>query len=625
MSTRTWAFWGDEVSDGTIRIVPPPAPGSAVRTLLARLRHARVLLLLTTLVGALLALLVTQWRGPAFEATSQVQVAPALVLNVTPFDQPDGRSLVAAEFAALQSDAVADAARAVLPDLSADISFSADPDANILTVVARADDRATARVSAEAYVAAYTDLRQARRLVELDQAEQVVSTELTATRARMDEADPSELSALEATERELTAALTDIALARNLGATASTTAFDQTTLTDQRGLPVPAAVALGALLGLAVGILLALASQRLRPTFVTAEDVDRDDLPAPLLAVMPPADEPADLQGPAGDPYRALRSELVGPAPSGSTLLLMTPDGGAAAARVVAGLAETCSGFGEGVLVAELDLREPAVHRTLDAAPRPGLTSILDGDATLLDAAQRVDMEGQVWFLAAGDPPERPAEVLAAPETSQLLAQISDGADWVLLHGPPITVATDAAELRSMVTAAVLVIEAGSSRRRATRDAAERIVRLGIPLAGLVLVGATGGQVVRRPAGTGAQPLTSGDHTPDPAPLGAPEPTPRTVDADRLLSIDLVPVHPAPPNPAPDPVIALTEEPLPEPRDPATTDEDDGRTEGGCDSGGTRDQRAPVHHQGVAGDPAGQVRREEERRSGDVGGFPEPA
>jgi Mrp family chromosome partitioning ATPase len=626
--------------------VPRPTPGSATRTLLARLRHARVLLLLTTLVGALLALLITQWWGPAFEATSRVQVAPALALNVAPFDQPDATALVAAEFEALRSDAVADAAQDLLPDLAGDVAFSVDPDANILTVVARADDRATARVTAETYVAAYTDLRQDRLLVELDQAERVVTDQLETTRGRIDEADPGELNALEASQRELTAALTDIALARSLGATASTTAFGETTVTDQRGLSVPVTVALGALLGLASGVLLALASQRLTPTFVTAEDVDRDELPAPLLAVIPPAGQPVDLQGPAGDPYRALRSELVGPAPSGSTMLFMTPDGGAAAARVVAGLAETCSGFGEGVVVAELDLREPSVHRMLDAAPLPGLTSILAGDAALLDAAQRVDVEGQVWFLAAGERPERPAEVLAAPETHQLIAQISEGADWVLLHGPPITVATDAAEIRSMVSAAVLVIEAGSTRRKATRDAAERIERLGMRLAGLVLVGATGSEVLRPPDRTEADLPALGAPSPGTAPLRASGTAPHTVDTERLMSIDLVPVHPVPSGPAPDPVIALTDEPSSPPSDPADTDQE-GRTADDRDSGvqrkgtegarpernadqrgpsgGAGNQRTPVHHQGVAGDPAGEVGSEEERGSGDVGGFSQPA
>ena len=140
VSTRSRVFWGDQAPPITIRRVPRPAPGSTTRTLIARLRHARLLLLLTTMVGALLALLVTQWRDPAFEATSQVQVAPALALSVAPFDRPDPQALVATEFEALRSDAVAVAARELLPDLTSDLSFAVDPDASILTVVARADD-----------------------------------------------------------------------------------------------------------------------------------------------------------------------------------------------------------------------------------------------------------------------------------------------------------------------------------------------------------------------------------------------------------------------------------------------------------------------------------------------------
>ena len=593
-----------------------------MRTLLARLRHARVLLLLTTLVGALLALLITEWSGPAYEATSQVQVGPAPALDVVPFDTPDPQAMIAAEYEFLQSDAVAEAAQELLPDAATDVSFSAAPDSTILAITARADDRATARITAETYAAAFSDLLHTRRLVELDQAEQAVTEQLDATRALAAEADPDELRALEETERELTMALTDIDLARQLGAAGSARSVGDTSVTDQRALSPIAAVAVGALLGLAAGAVVALAAQRLAPTFVTAEDVRRDDLPAPLLAVMPTADDETDLDGTDADAYRALRSELTAHVPRGGAVLFMTPDGGAAAANVVAGLATTCSGFGEGVVVAELDLRNPALHRRFGAAPTPGLTTVLDGEAALLEAAQRLDVDGQVWFLAGGATPERPAEVLASVEAHQLLTQVSDGADRVFLHGPPITIATDAAEIRSLVSAAVLVIEAGASRRQATRDAAQRIIRLGMPLVGMVLVGATGAEIIRSA------------HRPEPDrlpvefegwPVGPerPAPSPHSVEAERLMTIDLTPVHPTPPEPSPSTdrsaiadhgaiadhsVIALSD-----------GDED------ADDSGSTGDQRTPVHHQGVAGDPAGEVGGQEERSAGDVRGLSKPA
>jgi Mrp family chromosome partitioning ATPase len=594
----------------------------------ARLRDARVLLLLTALVGALLALLITEWRGPAFEATSQIQVSPALALDVVPFDTPDPQAMVAVEYEFLQSDAVADAAQELLPDATDEVSFAVVPDSTILAVSARADDRATARITAETYVAAYADLLHARRLVELDQAEQAVNDQLEDTRSLAAEAGPDDLRALEETERELTTALTDIDLARDLGAAGSAGTVGDTTVTDQSGLSVLAAVVLGALLGLAGGAIIALLAQRLAPTFVTAEDVRRDDLPAPLLAVMPPAEDETDLQGTDADPYRALRSELTAHVPTGGAVLFMTPDGGSAAAHVVAGLATACAGFGEGVVAAELDLREPVLHLRLDAAPTPGLTTVLNGEAALLEAAQRLDVDGQVWFLAAGEPPEHPAEVLASSETHQMLTQVTDGADRVLLHGPPITIATDAAEIRSLVTAAVLVIEAGTSRRQATHDAAQRIIRLGMPLVGLVLVGATGKEILRPPDRPRPEVLQLGTAADAP---GSEQParSPHSVEAERLMMIDLTPVHPPPPGPSPPldpPVIALPERSEDQENDDDDENDDDEHRIGpGDDSAGARDQGTPVHHQGVSGDPAGEVRREEERGAGDVRGFSKPA
>ncbi len=224
--------------------------------------------------------------------------------------------------------------------------------------------------------------------------------------------------------------------------------------------------------------------------------------------------------------------------------------------------------------------------------------------------------------------PERPAEVLASIEAHQLLTQVSDGADRVLLHGPPITIVTDAAEIRSLVSGAVLVVEAGSTRRQATRDAAQRIIRLGMPLVGLVLVGATGAEIIR----------SKDRPEPDRLPVGPdgglleperPVPSPHSVEAERLMTIDLTPVHPVPPEPSPatdrlripDRGVIANHGVISLPDGDDADDED----RGAGDSGGAGDQRSPVHHQRVAGDPAGEVGSQEESGAGDVGGLSKPA
>lgn len=137
-----------------------------------------------------------------------------------------------------------------------------------------------------------------------------------------------------------------------------------------------------------------------------------------------------------------------------------------------------------------------------------------------------------------------------------------------------------------------------------------------MPLVGLVLVGATGKEIIRpaldQPSiGTASQ-------------LTGPErrvPSPHSVEAERLMTIDLTPVHPTPSEPSPAPAhTAITASEVVAPDE--GNDGGDGTDD---DSDGARDQRTPVHHQGVTGDPGGEIRGEEERGAGDVRGFPEPA
>ena len=79
-----------------------------------------------------------------------------------------------------------------------------------------------------------------------------------------------------------------------------------------------------------------------------------------------------------------------------------------------------CARSGKNVCLVDLDLRRPTLERTFDLLPRPGITNIAVGNATLQQALIRLRLgdttgastgnnpEGGLWLLPCGAiPPDQ--------------------------------------------------------------------------------------------------------------------------------------------------------------------------------------------------------------------------
>jgi polysaccharide biosynthesis transport protein len=77
--------------------------------------------------------------------------------------------------------------------------------------------------------------------------------------------------------------------------------------------------------------------------------------------------------------------------------------------------------------------------------------------------------------------------LLAAPDLKQRIKQLQDCFDYVLIDAPANTVCGDAIALGQIADAAILVIEAGKTRRLTARRAKETLEASGVRLLGTVL------------------------------------------------------------------------------------------------------------------------------------------
>ena len=143
---------------------------------------------------------------------------------------------------------------------------------------------------------------------------------------------------------------------------------------------------------------------------------------------------------------------------------------------------------GRKVLLIDADMRKPRLHGYAGVDREPGLSNaLIDHDADISSYLQPLpDVEG-VMLMPAGKAPPNPAELLGSRRMRELIEACRLMADVVIIDSPPILAAADAAVLAPQTNGALLIIEPGSSDKKAVVQGAEQLHRSGAHLLGTVL------------------------------------------------------------------------------------------------------------------------------------------
>ncbi|MFI7007324.1 polysaccharide biosynthesis tyrosine autokinase [Streptomyces sp. NPDC050145] len=253
-------------------------------------------------------------------------------------------------------------------------------------------------------------------------------------------------------------------------------------------------LAIGLLAGLVVGVTGAGVRESLDTTMRTAHDVSRHTglttlgvLPVERGRGRPPVLPDA---GPAGstEAVAQLRTNLRfgsgGQMPRSLVITSAEWDEGKTATAL--DLMVSLGRAGQRVVLVEADLRKPwlAAHLGLDSAT--GLSSVLEGEATLADALQ--DYEGPLTRILPGGPPApNPSELLGSSAMARVLRALEEDADVVLLNGPPLLAFTDSAVLAAEAGGALLVVRAGQTPRDKVRSALDKLAAVRATVLGIVL------------------------------------------------------------------------------------------------------------------------------------------
>jgi capsular exopolysaccharide synthesis family protein len=295
-----------------------------------------------------------------------------------------------------------------------------------------------------------------------------------------------------------------------------------------QGLSPPVArmarLAAGGLVGLLVGLALAMVIEKADPHVLTKRQAELA-FGDPVLVEVPYVPRSkrrddtiltvAEPQSAVAEAYRNLRTALLfmptrdapgasGAAPASADapdplgrapgiVLVASPGPSEGKTTCVANLAASLAELGKSVLVVSGDVRKPTLHTYFGVPNTPGLTDVARnglGPEGIRKVVRKTAIDN-VFLVPSGKAVDNPAALMASLRGT--FAACRALTDVVLIDTPPLLLANDARELLAIADAVVVVGRAGRTTISGATEAGEVLHRLNAPVVGVVFIGDASG------------------------------------------------------------------------------------------------------------------------------------
>ena len=148
------------------------------------------------------------------------------------------------------------------------------------------------------------------------------------------------------------------------------------------------------------------------------------------------------------------------------------------------------------VLLIDCDMRRSSDSDKLGLHSKPGLSNILSGVDVVGDTKQYyqpTDKSKGFDFLAAGNIPPNPSELLNSDRMKTVLSKLSTVYDFILLDLPPVTAVADAQTVAALTDGMVIVVREGHCTKPVLDECIRQLNFAQAHLLGFILNGAMEG------------------------------------------------------------------------------------------------------------------------------------
>ena len=271
--------------------------------------------------------------------------------------------------------------------------------------------------------------------------------------------------------------------------------IDQPTIASEPVFPrTSLTIAVALLLGLALGIGLALLQENLTTKVATPEELGRVS-GAPVYGEIPTEPAIASFTSPevlsenprlrgVSEALRELRTNLLFSEGSLDSVVVTSPEGSHGKTTIAFGLAVTVARAGTRTVLVDGDLRRGRVSELLQLERSPGLMEVLKG-APLADVIRTTSLE-TLDVVTGGHRGGDPGELLTS-EFPAVLAELQKLYETVIVDATPLVPISDARIMARYAGSVIVVANAATATRRQVRRAVERLSLISLEPTAVVL------------------------------------------------------------------------------------------------------------------------------------------
>lgn len=167
-------------------------------------------------------------------------------------------------------------------------------------------------------------------------------------------------------------------------------------------------------------------------------------------------------------------------------VLVTGPTPGLGKSFVSVNFAVVLAAAGKKVLLIDGDLRKGYLHQYFGMERSKGLSDLITGSLDM-DQVLRKNVLENVSFIATGDLPLKPSELLAHQNFGKLLETLAVDYDYVLIDTAPVLAVSDAIIAAEHAATVLLIARAEVTGTGAIKEALKRLSQAGISSKGVVL------------------------------------------------------------------------------------------------------------------------------------------